>query len=129
MFGNPETTAGGQALKYYASVRMDIRGSEQIKDGDLSIGKHVKVKVVKNKVAAPFKVAEFDIMFNEGISTAGDLIDLAVKFGLIIKSGAWYSYKDEKIGQGREAAKQYLKDHEKIMKDLDAGIRKLARAE
>ncbi len=128
MFGNPETTAGGQALKYYASVRMDIRGSEQIKDGDLSIGKHVKVKVVKNKVAAPFKVAEFDIMFNEGISTAGDLIDLAVKFEQVVKSGAWYSYKDEKIGQGREAAKQFLKDHPEIMKTLDANIRKLAQA-
>jgi recombination protein RecA len=128
MFGNPETTAGGQALKYYASVRMDIRGTEQIKDGDLSIGKHVKVKVVKNKVAAPFKVAEFDIMFNEGISTAGDLIDLAVKYGLVIKSGAWYSYKDEKIGQGREAAKQYLKDHPEVIKVLDKEIRKLAAA-
>ncbi|MDF2461218.1 MAG: recombinase RecA, partial [Candidatus Saccharibacteria bacterium] len=128
MFGNPETTAGGQALKYYASVRMDIRGSEQIKDGDVSIGKHVKVKVVKNKVAPPFKVAEFDIMFNEGISTAGDLIDLAVKHGLVLKSGAWYSYKDEKIGQGREAGKQYLKDHEPLMKTLDKEIRKLAQA-
>ena len=127
MFGNPETTAGGQALKYYASVRMDIRGSEQIKDGDVSIGKHVKVKVVKNKVAAPFKVAEFDIMFNEGISTAGDLIDLAVKFEQVVKSGAWYSYKDEKIGQGREAAKQYLKDHPEVMKTLDTNIRKLAQ--
>jgi recombination protein RecA len=127
MFGNPETTAGGQALKYYASVRMDIRGSEQIKDGDVSIGKHVKVKVVKNKVAAPFKVAEFDIMFNEGISTAGDLIDLAVKFDQVVKSGAWYSYRDEKIGQGREAAKQYLKDHPEIMKTLDTTIRKLAQ--
>lgn len=128
MFGNPETTAGGQALKYYASVRMDIRGSEQIKDGDESIGKHVKVKVVKNKVAAPFKVAEFDIMFNEGISVAGDLIDLAVKHGLVLKSGAWYSYEDEKIGQGREAAKQYLKDHPDLMKTLDAKIRKVAQA-
>jgi recombination protein RecA len=128
MFGNPETTAGGQALKYYASVRMDIRGSEQIKDGDVSIGKHVKVKVVKNKVAAPFKVAEFDIMFNEGISTAGDLIDLAVKYELVAKSGAWYSYKDEKIGQGREAAKQYLKDHPQLMTELDAAIRKTASA-
>jgi recombination protein RecA len=126
MFGNPETTAGGQALKYYASVRMDIRGSEQIKDGDVSIGKHVKVKVVKNKVAAPFKVAEFDIMFNEGISTAGDLLDLAVKFELVQKSGAWYAYKDEKIGQGREAAKQYLKDHAEVMKTLDAEIRNQA---
>jgi recombination protein RecA len=128
MFGNPETTAGGQALKYYASVRMDIRGSEQIKDGDVSIGKHVKVKVVKNKVAPPFKVAEFDIMFNEGISTAGDLIDLAVKYGLVIKSGAWYSYKEEKIGQGREAAKQYLKDRPELMQVLDKAIRKLAQA-
>jgi recombination protein RecA len=126
MFGNPETTAGGQALKYYASVRMDIRGTEQIKDGDVSIGKHVKVKVVKNKVAAPFKVAEFDIMFNEGISTAGDLIDLAVKYELINKSGAWYAYNDEKIGQGREAAKQYLKDHPKLIETLDKQIRKLA---
>ena len=128
MFGNPETTAGGQALKYYASVRMDIRGSEQIKDGDTSIGKHVKVKIVKNKVAAPFKVAEFDIMFNEGISTAGDLIDLAVKHELVQKAGAWYSYKDDKIGQGREAAKQYLKDHADLMKTLDKDIRKLAQA-
>ena len=128
MFGNPEITAGGQALKYYASVRMDIRGSEQIKDGDQSIGKHVKVKIVKNKVAAPFKVAEFDIMFNEGISSAGDLIDLAVKYGEVAKSGAWYSYKDEKIGQGREAAKQYLKEHPEVMKTLDANIRKLAAA-
>ncbi len=128
MFGNPETTAGGQALKYYASVRMDIRGSEQIKDGDTSIGKHVKVKVVKNKVAAPFKVAEFDIMFNEGISVAGDLIDLAVKHGLVQKTGAWYSYKDEKIGQGREAAKQYVKDRPELVEELDKSIRKLAQS-
>ena len=128
MFGNPETTSGGQALKYYASVRMDIRGTEQIKDGDISIGKHVKVKVVKNKVAAPFKVAEFDIMFNEGISTAGDVLDLAVKFGLVEKSGAWYAYQGEKIGQGREAAKQFLKDHRDIIATLDAGIRKAADA-
>lgn len=126
MFGNPETTAGGQALKYYASVRLDIRRTETIKDGDQSMGNHVKVKVVKNKVAAPFKVAEFDIMFNEGISTAGDLIDLAVKFNLVSKAGSWYEYQGEKIGQGREAAKQYLKDHAKIMKDLDAAIRKAA---
>ncbi len=128
MFGNPEVTAGGNALKYYASVRMDIRGSEQIKDGDTSIGKHVKVKVVKNKIAAPFKVAEFDIMFNEGISTAGDLIDLAVKFNLVEKAGAWYSYKGEKIGQGREAAKSYLSDHPKVMSELDGAIRKIALA-
>ncbi len=126
MFGNPETTAGGQALKYYASVRMDIRGTEQIKDGDQSIGKHVKVKVVKNKVAPPFRIAEFDIMFNEGISVAGDVLDLAVKYNLVQKAGAWYSYQDEKIGQGREAAKQYIKDHPELIKQLDGQIRKLA---
>src|SRR6476660_6851709 len=126
MFGNPETTAGGNALKYYASVRMDIRGSEQIKDGDVSIGKHVKVKVVKNKIAAPFKVAEFDIMFNEGISTAGDILDLAVKHALVEKAGGWCSYKGDKIGQGREAAKQYLKDNADIIKTLDKEVRKLA---
>jgi len=123
MFGNPETTSGGNALKYYASVRLDIRRTEALKDGDNVIGNHVKVKVVKNKIAAPFKIAEFDIMYNEGISTAGDLIDLAVKDGLINKAGAWYSYNDEKIGQGREAAKQFLKDHPKIMLDLDKTIR------
>jgi len=123
MFGNPETTSGGQALKFYASVRLDIRRSEALKDGDSIIGNHVKVKVVKNKVAAPFKVAEFDIMYNEGISTAGDMIDLAVKENLVVKSGAWYSYNDEKIGQGREAAKQFLKDHPKVMQDLDKIIR------
>jgi recombination protein RecA len=126
MFGNPETTAGGQALKYYASVRLDIRRSEQIKDGEAVIGNHVKVKVVKNKVAAPFKVAEFDIMYNEGISIAGDILDLAVKFGLVGKSGAWYEYKNAKIGQGREAAKQYLKDHPEEIKALEVGIRKVA---
>jgi recombination protein RecA len=128
MFGNPETTTGGKALQYYASVRMDIRRVETLKDGDLAIGNHVKVKVVKNKIAAPFKVAEFDIMYNEGISRAGDLVDLAVKHGLVIKSGAWYQIKDEKMGQGREAAKQYLKDHSKVMDDLDQAIRKAATA-
>jgi recombination protein RecA len=128
MFGNPETTAGGQALKYYASVRLDIRRSEQIKDGDQVLGNHVKVKVVKNKVAAPFKVAEFDIMYNLGISIAGDILDLAVKFNLVEKAGAWYSYKGEKIGQGREAAKQYLDDHKPLIKELDTAIRKAAAA-
>ncbi len=128
MFGNPETTTGGKALQYYASVRMDIRGTEQIKDGDESIGKHVKVKVVKNKVAAPFKVAEFDIMFNEGISIAGDVLDLAVKHALVEKSGAWYSYAGEKIGQGREAAKQYLSANPKLITKLDADVRKAAAA-
>lgn len=128
MFGNPETTAGGNALKYYASVRLDIRGSEQIKDGDVSIGKHVKVKVVKNKIAAPFKVAEFDIMFNEGISTSGDILDLAVKFDFVQKAGAWYQYGEGKIGQGREAAKQYLTDHQDILKKLDSDIRAAVKA-
>lgn len=123
MFGNPETTSGGNALKYYASVRLDIRRTETLKDGDNMIGNHVKVKVVKNKVAAPFKIAEFDIMYNEGISRAGDLLELAVKDELIQKSGAWFAYKDEKIGQGREAAKQFLKDHPKIMADLEKTIR------
>lgn len=126
MFGNPEVTAGGQALKYYASVRLDIRRTETLKDGDASIGNHVKVKVVKNKIAAPFKIAEFDIMYNEGISAAGDMIDLAVKHNLVGKSGAWYEYKGEKIGQGREAAKQYLKDHPAVMKELTVAIRKEA---
>lgn len=123
MFGNPETTSGGNALKYYSSVRLDIRRTEAIKDGDNVIGNHVKVKVVKNKVAAPFKVAEFDIMYNEGISKAGDLLDLAVKEELVQKSGAWFAYKDEKIGQGREAAKQFLKDHPKIMSEIEKTIR------
>jgi len=123
MFGNPEVTAGGNALKYYASVRLDIRRSEQIKDGDNIIGNHVKVKVVKNKIAAPFKIAEFDIMYNEGISKSGDLVDLAVKHDLVHKAGAWFSYKDEKIGQGREAAKQFLTDNPKIMNEIEKEIR------
>lgn len=123
MFGNPEVTAGGNALKYYASVRLDIRRSEQIKDGENIIGNHVKVKVVKNKIAAPFKIAEFDIMYNEGISKSGDMIDLAVKHELVQKAGAWFSYKDEKIGQGREAAKQFLADNPKVMAELEKAIR------
>jgi len=126
MFGNPEVTSGGQALKYYSSVRMDIRRTEQIKDGDTNIGNHVKVKVVKNKVAAPFRIAEFDIMFNQGISKSGDLLDLAVTNQLINKAGAWYNYKEEKIGQGREAAKQFLADNPKIMAELEKAIRATA---
>lgn len=126
MFGNPEVTAGGNALKYYSSVRLDIRRTEQLKEGDQSIGNHVKVKVVKNKIAAPFKIAEFDIMFNEGISRPGDLIDLAVKYELVKKAGAWFSYKEDKIGQGREAAKQFLKAHPEVMDELDAKIRERA---
>ncbi|MBI2798124.1 recombinase RecA [Candidatus Saccharibacteria bacterium] len=126
MFGNPEVTAGGNALKYYSSVRLDIRRTEQIKDGDNIIGNHVKVKVVKNKIAAPFRIAEFDIMYNQGISKAGDMVDLAVKHGLVEKAGAWYAYKGEKIGQGREAAKQFLSDNPKVMKELEKEIRSQA---
>ena len=124
MFGNPETTAGGQALKFYSSVRMDIRRTEQIKDGENVIGNHTRVKIVKNKVAPPFKIAEFDIMYNEGISREGDVLDLAVKDGLVSKSGAWYEYKGQKIGQGREAAKFYLRDNKKVFEELSAEIRK-----
>lgn len=123
MFGNPEVTSGGQALKFYSSVRVDIRRKEQIKDGDNVIGNHVKVKIVKNKVAPPFRSAEFDIMYNEGISKYGDILDLAVKEDLVKKSGAWYEYKDKKIGQGREATKQFLKDNPKVTEELEKFIR------
>ncbi len=123
MFGNPETTAGGQALKYYSSVRIDIRRSEQIKEGDRVMGNKVRVKVVKNKVAPPFRTAEFDIMYNQGISASGDMLELAVKFDLVKKSGAWYEYKGDKMGQGREAAKAYLDEHDKVIKELQAAIR------
>jgi len=126
MFGNPETTAGGQALKYYASLRLDIRRTEQIKDGDRVIGNKVRVKVVKNKIAPPFRIAEFDIMYNQGISASGDLLELAVKYDLVKKSGAWYEYKGEKMGQGREAAKAFLEENPKALKEIDAGIRKVA---
>lgn len=128
MFGNPETTAGGQALKFYASVRLDIRRAEQIKDGDSTIGNHVKVKVVKNKIAPPFRTAEFDIMYNEGISFEGDLIDLAVKYNAVGKSGAWYEYDGEKIGQGREAAKQFLRDNTKIAQEITKKVTEASKA-
>ncbi|GIW60795.1 MAG: protein RecA [Patescibacteria group bacterium] len=118
MFGNPETTTGGNALKFYASVRMDIRRTSQIKQGDQVIGNHCRVKVVKNKIAPPFREAEFDIMYNEGISRSGDVIDLAVKHNIIEKSGAWFSYGGNKIGQGREAAKKYLEENPKIMEEV-----------
>jgi recombination protein RecA len=118
MFGNPETTTGGNALKFYASVRMDIRRISQIKQGERAIGNRTRVKVVKNKIAPPFREAEFDIMFNEGISKSGDVLDLAVTSGIIEKAGAWFAYKNEKIGQGREASKQYLKDNPKVMDEL-----------
>lgn len=118
MFGNPETTTGGNALKFYASVRMDIRRISQIKQGDAIIGNHVRVKVVKNKVAPPFREAEFDIMYNQGISKEGDVIDLAVTHGVVDKAGAWYEYKGEKIAQGREAAKKYLAENPKAFDEI-----------
>lgn len=118
MFGNPETTTGGNALKFYASVRMDIRRISQIKQGDAVIGNHVRVKVVKNKVAPPFREAEFDIMYNQGISREGDVIDLAVTHGVVDKAGAWYEYKGEKIAQGREAAKKFLAENPKAFDEI-----------
>ncbi len=129
MFGNPETTTGGQALKFYSSVRMDIRRLAQIKTGDTVIGNHVRVKVVKNKVAPPFREAEFDIMYNEGISKEGDLIDLAANNGVVIKQGAWYEYEGQKIAQGREAAKQYLRDNPKVFAEIAKKARAAAQAE
>jgi recombination protein RecA len=130
MFGNPETTTGGNALKFYASVRLDIRRIGQIKVGEEIIGNRTKVKVVKNKIAPPFRVAEFDIMYNEGISRTGDVLDLATEHGVVVKSGAWYDYKDGKIGQGREATKQYLKDNPKVLAEIEKEVRKkVAEAE
>ncbi len=132
MFGNPETTTGGRALKFYASVRCDIRRIAAIKDGEAVIGNRTKVKVVKNKMAPPFREAEFDIIYGEGISKEGDLVDLGVQHNLIEKSGAWYSYKGERIGQGRENAKQFLRENSDVYKKIDAELRKqlgLVRAE
>ena len=122
MFGNPETTTGGNALKFYASVRLDIRRIGQIKDGDEPIGNQVRVKVVKNKVAPPFRKAEFDLMFNEGISRSGEILDMATEAGLIVKSGSWFSYNGNKIAQGRDAAKQVLKDNPDLMDELEAKL-------
>ena len=124
MFGNPETTTGGRALKFYASVRVDIRRIAAIKDGDIVTGSRTKVKVVKNKVAAPFREAEFDILYGEGISREGDLLDLAVNNNILEKSGAWFSYKGERIGQGRENARQFLKDNKDVTAKLEAEVRK-----
>jgi recombination protein RecA len=118
MFGNPETTTGGNALKFYSSIRMDIRRIGQIKQGEEVIGNRTRVKVVKNKIAPPFRQAEFDIMYNQGISLAGDVLDLAATEGIVEKSGAWYAYNDEKIGQGREAAKGYLQENPTIMAEI-----------
>src|SRR6202171_6409720 len=132
MFGNPETTTGGRALKFYSSIRADIRRIAAIKDGDVVTGNRTKVKIVKNKMAPPFREAEFDIIYGEGISKEGDLIDLGVAQNLVEKSGAWYSYKGERIGQGRENARQFLKDNPEVFKKLDAELRKalgLVRAE
>ena len=129
MFGNPETTTGGNALKFYASVRADIRRTAQIKSGDDVIGNRTKVKIVKNKIAAPFRVAEFDIMYNEGISKTGDIIDLAVEHEILGKSGAFYKYNDQNIGQGRENAKRYLLENPDVMSEIDAKVRAKIRGE
>src|SRR5258707_10053025 len=125
MFGNPETPPGGRALKFYSSIRADIRGIAAIKDGEAVTGKRTKIKIVKNKLAPPFREAEFDIIYGEGISKEGDLVDLAVAQNLIEKSGAWYSYKGERIGQGRDNAKQFLKDNVDVKKKIDTELRKL----
>ncbi len=124
LYGNPETTTGGRALKFYASVRLDVRRGEQLKDGAKVVGNHTKVKVVKNKVAPPFRVAEFDIVYGEGISKEGTLLDLAVERDIIHKSGAWFSYKDQRIGQGRENTRLYLKANPDVADEIDAMIRK-----
>lgn len=132
MFGNPETTTGGNALKFYASVRLDIRRSTQIKDGDNVLGNRTKVKIVKNKVAPPFKVAEFDIMYGEGVSKTGEILDLAVEFEIIKKSGSWFSYGETKLGQGRDAVKSLIKDNPELADELEvkikARIKELAEA-
>ena len=124
LFGNPETTTGGRALKFYASVRLDVRRIDSIKNGDAIIGNRTRVKVMKNKVAPPFKQAEFDIMYNEGISRTGNIVDVGVKEGIVQKSGAWFSYGDIRLGQGRENAKIYLKDNPEVAFDIESQIRK-----
>ncbi len=123
MFGNPETTTGGNALKFYASVRLDIRRMAQIKDGDEVVGNHIKVKVVKNKVAPPFRQAEFDIIYGEGISKVGEIIDMGVELGIVQKSGSWFSYNNDKMGQGRESVKQLLVDNPEMANEIEGKIR------
>src|SRR6476659_7015642 len=123
MFGNPETTTGGNALKFYASVRLDIRRSSQIKDGDEAIGNRVKVKVVKNKVAPPFRAAEFDVIFGEGISKAGEIVDMGVELGIVQKSGSWFSYNGDKLGQGRDTVKQLMQDNPELSAEIEKKIR------
>src|SRR5207248_8500392 len=121
--GNPETTTGGRALKFYSSVRVDIRRIAAIKDGDVVIGSRTKVKIVKNKVAAPFREAEFDILYGEGISREGDLLDLAANNNIVEKSGSWFSYKGERIGQGRENARQFLRDNKEVLARINVEVR------
>jgi recombination protein RecA len=123
MFGNPETTTGGNALKFYASVRLDIRRTAQIKDGDEAVGNRVKVKVVKNKVAPPFRAAEFDIVFGEGISKTGEILDMGVELGIVNKSGSWFSYNSDKLGQGRDAVKKLLGDNPELSNEIEVKIR------
>ncbi len=127
MFGNPETTTGGNALKFYASVRLDIRRSSQIKEGENVIGNRTKVKVVKNKVAPPFKTAEFEIMYGEGVSKTGEILDLAVEFEIIKKAGSWFSYGDTKLGQGRDAVKARIKDNPELADELELKIKELIK--
>jgi recombination protein RecA len=128
MFGNPETTTGGNAVKFYASIRLDIRRSSQIKEGDNVIGNRTKVKVVKNKVAPPFKTAEFDIMYGEGVSKTGEILDLAVEFEIIKKAGSWFSYGDTKLGQGRDAVKVLIKDNPELADELEQKIKAFIKA-
>jgi recombination protein RecA len=123
MFGNPETTTGGNALKFYASVRLDIRRMSQIKDGEEAVGNRVKVKVVKNKVAPPFRTAEFDIIFGEGVSKVGEILDIGVEMGIVTKSGSWFSYNSDKLGQGREAVKTLLHDNTELATEIETKIR------
>ena len=129
MFGNPETTTGGRALKFYSSVRMDVRRIEALKQGGEVVGNRTRVKIVKNKVAPPFREAEFDIMFGQGISREGDILDLAADKGVVNKSGAWYAYNGDKIGQGRENAKQYLKDNPLICEEIEAKVREMLKVD
>jgi recombination protein RecA len=125
MFGNPETTTGGNALKFYASVRVDVRRTTQIKDGDEALGNRTKVKIVKNKMAPPFKKAEFDIVYGEGISRVGEVLDLAVEYDIIKKSGSWFSYGENKLAQGREAVKNLLTDNIELCDEIEAKIREV----
>ena len=123
MFGNPETTTGGRALKFYSSIRLDVRRIESLKQGGEVVGNRTRIKVVKNKIAPPFREAEFDIMFGQGISKEGDVLDLAANFGIVNKSGAWYAYNGEKIGQGRENAKIYLKENPAVCEEIESKVR------